>query len=136
MSEKIKELAEELDVSVDDIEESDYDDCLFDVGNAEYLVLTDEEADQKVRDYIEESVWAFNAWFIIEHSDLPFEAEEMIKGFQESKCESANETILALIKDFDEFVEDAISADGRGHFLATYDGDEIETESFFIYRVN
>lgn len=106
--------------------------------NDEYLVLTDDEADKKAAEYIEESVWAFNPDFIISHSSLPYEAIEMIKNFQTIKCEDANETILALITDFDDFVSDAISADGRGHFLSFYDGEENEEtvngETYYIYR--
>ena len=60
----------------------------------------------------------------------------MVKSFQEKHCESANDTILALIDDLDEFVQDAISSDGRGHFLSSYDGEEVETENYYIYRIN
>lgn len=101
-----------------------------------YLVLTDKEADQQVRIDIEDSLWAFKAEFIIDHSNLPSEAEEMVRFFQEAKSEGANETIKALITDMDEFVEDAISADGRGHFLSHYDGEEGEAGGFFIYRID
>ena len=104
----------------------------------DYSVYTDEEADEKAEIYISESVWAFNAGFIINHSKLPYEAIEMVEGFQSAKCEDANDTILALIDDFDEFVSDAISADGRGHFLSSYDGEENEEmvngETYYIYR--
>ncbi len=45
-----------------------------------------------------------------------------------------------MIEDEDEFVSQAISADGRGHFLNTYDGNEneqtIEGTTFYIYRMN
>jgi len=136
---KVKALAKYLDCDPEDISEGypSYGDFMtLEYGSEEYLVLTDEEADEACKEYVKDSVWAFNASFIIQHSDLPWEAEEMIKGFQESKCEDANETILALITDFDEFVEDAISADGRGHFLSGYDGDEVEDGDYFIYRVN
>lgn len=102
-----------------------------------YLVRTDEEADEAAKEYIKESVWAFNADFIINHSRLPYEAIEMVQAFQQ-KCEDANETILALIEDFDDFVCDAISAHGRGHFLSSYDGEENEEtvngETYYIYR--
>lgn len=131
---KITELAKFLDVDVDDIELDDWG--YYNIGNEEYLVLTDEEANERTAEYINESIWAFNSGFIIDHSDLPYEASEMIEAFQRDKCESANETILALINDFDEFVEDAISADGRGHFLSHYDGEEHETENYYIYRTN
>jgi len=103
-----------------------------------YLVCTDKEADEKAKEYIKESAWAFNADFIVDHSSLPYEAVEMIEHFKSTKCEDANETILALIDDFDDFVSDAISADGRGHFLSTYDGKEYEEnvngEYYYIYR--
>ena len=40
----------------------------------------------------------------------------------------------------DEFIEDAISADGRGHFLSSYDSEEVEIdiddETYFAYRLN
>ena len=33
--------------------------------NESYMVLTDEEADEKVKEYIRDSVWAFNSSFFI-----------------------------------------------------------------------
>ena len=137
---RIEALAEYLGADKDEIEETGWDDNAFKYGNQEYLVLTDSEADEKTAEYIKDSLWAFNASFIIEHSELPWEAEEMIKGFQESKCEGANDTIEALITDIDGFIEDAISADGRGHFMSSYDGEENEVnhngETLYIYRTN
>jgi hypothetical protein len=51
-------------------------------------------------------------------------------------CESANPIIEALIEDMDHFVSDAISSDGRGHFISRYDGEENEEGEFYIYRTN
>lgn len=127
-------LAKYLDMGKDDIEEVHEGE--YSVGNKEYLVLTDAEADRRTEEHIKDSLWAFNAEFIIEHSKLPYEALEMIRGFQEAKSEGANETIAALIDDMDEFVAAAIGADGRGHFLSGYDGEENEEGGFFIYRTN
>ena len=152
--ERILVLARFLDMTdqedIDLIEPSRWGTNRFEYGLEEYLVLLDDEADENVREYIEQSVWAFNPSFIIDHSKLPYDAIDMIKSFQEQHCEGANETIMALIEDFDEFVSDAISADGRGHFLSHYDGEEQEesimreeedgitlTEiTYYIYRVN
>ncbi len=127
----------------DDFEEWCNENCLLveedytDIDD-DYSVYTDEEADEKAEIYIRESVWAFNADFIVNHSKLPYEAKEMIENFQTTKCEDANDTILALINDFDDFVSDAIRADGRGHFLSFYDGEENEEtvngETYYIYR--
>jgi hypothetical protein len=43
-----------------------------------------------------------------------------------------------MIKDMDDFVDDAIGADGRGHFLSHYDGNEVEDREsgLYIYRTN
>jgi len=63
-----------------------------------------------------------------------------LKKVQGDCNEDCNELMLALIKDFDYFVEDAIDADGRGHFLNTYDNEENEFEykgkTYYIYRTN
>lgn len=109
--------------------------------NNDYFVLTDEEADEKAKEYILDSLWAFNASFIAYHTDLD---EEVIQAIHDNgKCESNNDTIHNLIKklgDLDDFVSDAISVDGRGHFLSSYDGNENEETvngtTFYIYRQN
>lgn len=114
---------------------------VFELGNQEYAIGTDEEADAAAEADIRDSLWAFNASFILSECGLPGELEEAIQAFQESKCESANEAILALVEKCCEggvgaFAEAAVSADGRGHFLSSYDGEENEEGDFFIYRVN
>ncbi len=137
---KAKALAKFLDCDLEDVSRNDYDSDCFEVsGEREnFLVLTNDEANTRCREQIEQSFWAFNTGFILSHTDLPLEAEKMIQSFQKEKCEDANDTIRALIKDFDHFVNDAISADGRGHFISGYDGEENEAEldgeMFFIYR--
>ncbi len=133
--EKIITLASFLGESIDGI--TDEGDNRYSVGNQEYLVLNDEEADKAVKDYIRDSVWSFNADFIAGECGI-YEMKEMIESFQQ-KCEGANDAILKLIEKtcgLDSFVESAVSADGRGHFLAGYDGNENEEGDYFIYRTN
>jgi len=80
----------------------------------------------------------------LDHSKLNGYNDATVKAFQqmqESLCENANELVSAIIEDIDEFIEDAISSDGRAHFLSTYDDEENETEddngeTFYIYRLN
>jgi hypothetical protein len=109
----------------------------------EYLVLTDEEADEKAKEYIRDSLWAFNVDFLMNFCDALDEpsARKAFSKMQEKLCEGANELVYALVKErFDEFVQDAIQCDGRGHFLSHYDGEENEIKHndvwYFIYRVN
>lgn len=55
---------------------------------------------------------------------------------QADLCENANPLVMALIDDINDFIYDAIIADGRGHFLSWYDGKEHEQNEFYIYRIN
>lgn len=129
---KTAAIAELLDIDMDDIEQ--LDDTTFEADGEEYLVCTDEEAEDRAGDYIKESLWAFDPGFIIDHSPMPYDSIDMIAAFQADKCEDANPTIAALISDMEEFIEDAICADGRGHFLNFYDGEEYESQGFYIYQ--
>lgn len=100
---------------------------------SEWLVLTDEEADEKTEEEIKEMLWAFRPKFIIEH----MEQEEILS--MTLKTRLAKPIIYALVggeDGIDNFISDAIDADGRGHFLSYYDGEEKETENFFVYRLN
>lgn len=134
-------------INEDYIEESEEltyqeEDNCFDTSVGEFLVLTDDEAEEKAREEIRQSLWAFNPDFILRHTKAyenttEYEDEAIIEALKEMQsriCESANELVYALINDFDEFCEDAIDEDGRGHFLSYYDGKEYESDNFYIYR--
>lgn len=134
-------------INEDYIEESEEltyqeEDNCFDTSVGEFLVLTDDEAEEKAREEIRQSLWAFNPDFILRHTKAyenttEYEDEAIIEALKEVQsriCESANELVYALINDFDEFCEDAIDEDGRGHFLSYYDGKEYESDNFYIYR--
>ena len=148
--EKLNALAKFLEVDVNELEESNYydDNNGYSYGNQEYLVLTDKEADDKAREEIEETLWAFDTNFILRHCSTydkmdcyEFEqAEKALRKVQAECCESLNPLVKALIEDMDEFVESAIMSDGRGHFIAGYDGYENEVKIndtwYYIYRVD
>lgn len=134
-------------INEDYIEESEEltyqeEDNCFDTSVGEFLVLTDDEADEKVKEEIRQSLWAFNPEFILRHTKAyenttDYEDNAIIDALKEVQsriCESANELVYALINDFDEFCEDAIYVDGRGHFLSYYDGKECESGDYYIYR--
>jgi len=135
---------EDNKTTINDIKKVEYSDNVFNVNGSNYLILTDEEADTKASEAIRELLWAFNANFIIDNSEKLTNAEnyeiisKAISKMQADLCEDANELIFALIDDFDEFVDNAIAADGRGHFLSGYDGEENEQETesnlFYIYK--
>jgi len=110
-------LFQAMGYKVNEIEVGRYDDTLLTVGNEEYRVLTDDEADEvweeALDNYLEECVYP----------DLP---ENMVRYF-----------------DNEAWKRDA-RFDGRGHALSYYDGEELEEtvnyrgdeDTFYIYRVN
>lgn len=142
MSDKIQSLANHLHVFPSYVVSVAWDDCVFEdtFDHAQYLVLTDDEADARLRAEIRDSVWCFNPDFIARHSSACAENRkafaEFFKIAQEKLCESANDLLLSIIDDFDEFVDDAEAIDGRAHFLAQYDDKEIELgDGLYAYRV-
>lgn len=143
MSARIEALKQFVDATDDEIEETSWRDNCFEVGRKEYLVLTDEEADTEVKEYIRESLWAFNSDFISRYCDAldNWRVRESFRKVQEQTCEDCNELVYALVKDnFETFVNDAVMEDGRGHFLATYDSCEttamVDGVEYYIYRMN
>jgi hypothetical protein len=110
-------------------------------GRDEYLVHTDAEASASARDAILSSARAFKTEFLSEHVKPGLEPViEALDGWRAGACESANGAVLAMLADHDDFVSDAIAADGRGHFLAQYDFEErevtVDSETFYIYRID
>ena len=136
---KLQALASYLEECRQDLEEPEIyvTNNIFELDNGEeYLVLTDDEADEYATSEIEDMLWAFNPDFLASYTGLHkavFEA--LAEGY-----ETSNEAIMALINNagsMDEFVQESIDADGRGHFVANYDGEEIELENdYYAYRVN
>lgn len=135
-TEKMVALAKVI-VDFDGIEH-DYDN-IYTIDGDEYLILDEDEREEAATEHIKESLWAFNASFLSNMTELP---EEVFEALQD-KCEGANEAIEKLIEStcgLEDFVEAAIEADGYGHFLAQYDGEEQETSVngtyYYIYRQN
>jgi hypothetical protein len=143
MTEKrIIALAEHLGIAgTDEIEEiEEIDDEYYEYGNQAYLVLTEREADEKLKEYVEENLWAFKPEFLSSYLEIDVDygvAEDAIKALQGKLYEDSNDFIRALVgKEFGRLCVDAEMSDGRGHFLSQYDGEEIEQGDYYIYRTN
>lgn len=141
----LKQVAAQLmGCEVEDVSEDNYDFCglkVFSCGHEEWAIGLDSDADDAVKHYILDSIWAFRAGFIASHTKVGA-TTGMIKAIEamQQNCESSNEDIKSLIEDIDEFIDDAISADGRGQFLNSYDGNESEIRIdgvfYYAYRLN
>jgi hypothetical protein len=134
---RITALANFLGVKKSTITEG-YDEFTFETEeNGEYMVLTDKEADARAEEDIKETLWAFNPSFLSSETGID---EEVFKAIQDNgRCESNNEAIESIVNStcgIDGFIEEAITADSRGHFINSYDGEESQEGEYFIYRVN
>lgn len=131
-------LAAHLGCDLGEVESLDYSAPVFEVQGEEWLVLTDSEADTQAREQILDSLWAFNTSFLQSHSEALRDegAAKAFDAMREKICEGANALVRRLIDDLDHFVDDAVKSDGRGHFLSSYDGEEVECGGFYLYRVN
>jgi hypothetical protein len=127
-------LAAHLSVDVGDVHD---DGETWSTGRQAWLVLSDEDADERVAEAIRESMWSFRPEFIADHTRprLTVAATKALAEMQRKLCESANPLILAMIDDVDDFIRAAIAADGRGHFIANYDHEEHEENGWYLYRV-
>ena len=112
---------------------------VYRVNGKDVAIGADAECDKACQDYIEQTAWAFKPKFILSACGLPIELSEAIGAYCQAECDSANDAMVALIKKtcgMDEFASQAISADGRGHFLSGWDGNEVELSNGMFAYVN
>lgn len=145
-SENVLELvaAQVMGCDVEELTEEQYDSYglkVFSACGLEYAVGTDEECEEAIKQYMQDSVWTFKPEFIASHTKAGASnrMRRAIAALQES-CEDCNEDIKSLIEDMDDFISDAVSADGRGIFLSPYDSEEqeivIDSIFYYAYRLN
>ena len=139
MDNKTIALAEFLKVSLETIIDNG-NNYFEQKAGREFLVLTEDEANEVAAAYIADSLWAFNAEFILDTCELinTPEIARSLRDMLKDACEGANAFVLALVGGtcgLNRFVQAAILADGRGHFLSSYDGEEVEQGEYFIYRI-
>lgn len=136
LEQKAQALADHLGEDVIMIDKTDGENFSF--RRAEYLVLSQEEAEERAAQYVRDSLWAFRTEFIAAHTKngLSDACIEALNRMQVELGEDCQPVLEALIEGMDAFIEDAIRVDGLAHFLATYDGKEAEKNGFLIFRTN
>lgn len=129
------------DVSGEDLAEIEtythYNDGLIiTIDGEEWVAYPDyEEAETAASEDISQLLWAFNADFLASETGL----DSIIFESLQPQCEGANDAILKLVEatcGLESFVETAIGYDGLGHFLASYDGNELELDDLYFFRLN
>lgn len=129
---KAEALAKALGIDVEEVElKGEY----YVAEGYDYEVHNWEEREERVTEYIRNSLWAFNADFLANMTDLP---EEVFEALSE-KYEGGNDAIERIITKtcgLEAFVDEAISYDGYGHFMSSYDGEEIELDGdLYAYKI-
>ena len=130
-------LSLEFDTCYSEISYNGYN--TWSIAGADYMVLTDEEADEKAYEEIEEMLWAFNPDFLAKMTGLDVAVFDTLSKLYEDSQE-AIKAIVEATCGMDDLVHEAIRWDGRGHFLSNYDGREIELEVeweyYYCYRID
>lgn len=136
--------AEALECDTEELNKEKYDYYGLDVYSyrgEEFAIGFDEEATEAAKQIIIDSIWTFKPEFVASHTKAGA-SNGMIAAIKalQADCEDSNDNIKSLIDNIDAFVEDAIAADGRGTFLASYDSEEREIDVngivFYCYRIN
>lgn len=88
-------------------------------------------------EYCRDNIQHFEPEFLAENSKF---STYLFKRLQYGEIFDSD-VYLELIDDLESFAETAKATYGRGHFLATYDGEEIEVYDdkrnivYYIYRI-
>jgi len=125
-------LAEYLDVDIDDITLDDdmhYDHLpVYSLGNKEYALGSEEQAQEAAKLYISENLWCQNSKRLGNETGLDpaiFDAIAERSGGGEGYQEDIERIVENLAEGgVDGFAERLIQDDGRGPSLSTYDGEE------------
>lgn len=104
---------------------------VYRIDGREYAVGTDKQATRAALACAEGTLWAFNTAFIARYVPALDDdrARAAVGEMQARLCEDAGPIIAALLgRRKREMLRAAIDEDGRGHFLAQYDGAEVDGE--------
>lgn len=106
------------------------------IDGDEYAIASNEQkADEAAYMAIEDMLWAFCDTFLAEQTGLPV---ELFTFLSDNYCEDNNiyRQLIESKTTIENFADEAIAADGRGHFLSSYDLRELQIGEYLIYRQN
>jgi hypothetical protein len=128
---------------------------VYKTEDGEFAIGSDAKCDRAARRAVVDVLWAFNTSCIVRFlrsnnkafvgmSDTAAgEFEQALQKMQETLCEDAQPIIRAMLgTKLNKFVQEAIAADGRGHFLSPYDSEESRSEDYgfkpgrLVYKLN
>lgn len=100
--------------------------------NSEYIILNEEQQLETVKDSLYGTASYFDSQFLEKMTGIPSEAFDALEGH-----DNAVVKIIESTCGLDAFAEECIAITGAGHFLAHYDGEEIELDGeYSAFRTN
>jgi hypothetical protein len=102
-----------------------------DIYTDEYRVIEKSVIDSLVADEIQDQLYAFRPEFL---ADITQMSETALRDIQ--TCRHAEATLNEFLNPYlEEIAEEYVSTEGYGHIFASYDGQEIETEDHYVFRI-
>ena len=100
--------------------------------DSEYIILNEEQQLESVKDSLYHTASYFSSVFLEAMTGIPNEAFDALEGHDDAVVK-----IIEATCGLDDFAEECIDVDGAGHFLAHYDGVEIELDGeYSAFRIN
>ena len=105
------------------------------INGDEYAVAaTEQQAFEACCESIEDTLCYFSPAFLAEQTELPVEIFETLSnaGFEDN---GVYKDLIERVTSIENFADEAISYDGMGHFLASYDLKERMIGDYRLYRI-
>jgi len=99
-----------------------------------YLFVPTHRLDEYLADYLsndEYCLGCFIPWFISDRTGVD---QSVIESMQDCGAFEAVGKLILSLCDMKEFASAAASADGYGHFLNSYDGQEYEVAGYTVFK--
>ncbi|WP_347073336.1 hypothetical protein [Bacteroides thetaiotaomicron] len=131
-----KILAKFLNRPVNKIFKGDFGCNSFDDLTANYIVLTEEEANEEAKRHVWNFIHTFDTDFLIKHLGKQF-TEERVFELLSRRCDNCLWVMAELMPDYDSFAQEAVTKYGRAYFICFSDKTEYKMEYngqyYFIY---
>lgn len=103
-------------------------------GDEYAIAATEQQAFEACCESIEDTLCYFSPAFLAEQTELPVEIFEALNnaGFENNEV---YKDLIERVTSIVNFADEAISYDGMGHFLASYDLKERMIGDYRLYRI-
>jgi hypothetical protein len=93
---------------------------VFKINGKEYATGTVTEAELAARELARECLDQVDTDLILKHGGLPPKARRLVSYIQEGFAIDESEILQSVIEDLDALIEEAVSQQGRAHFLGVF----------------